>query len=151
MPIRVKELLTDYWAKGECSRLVVSTPECPLKSHRKYFQGTESDGVVQTYSPSIRKAKAEDHKVEARLLYKASLRPSWKAGSHASGLKPSITPVAGDLLCSSDLQGHLEPTWCTYLHTGKTICTYFFNLERKEKEQRKEIYIYLKKERQREK
>lgn len=32
-----------------------------------------------------------------------------------------ITPVAGDLMCSSDLQGYLAPTWCTYLHADKTI------------------------------
>lgn len=65
------------------------------------------------------------------------------AGPHSSGLKPSATPVAGVLICSSDLRGHLAPTWYTFLHSGKAIIHIIFLIYKEKKNkgrERKEIH-----------
>ena len=41
-------------------------------------------------------------------------------GSHGSS-QPSITPVPGDLMLSSDLCGYQACMWCTDIHAGKTF------------------------------
>lgn len=42
------------------------------------------------------------------------------AGAMAHYSHPSVTPVPGDRMLSSDLLGHQGCTWYTYIHADKT-------------------------------
>ena len=42
-----------------------------------------------------------------------------------AGPQPSLTPVPGDSVHSSGLQGHQENMWCTYTHATKHSDTLF--------------------------
>lgn len=47
--------------------------------------------------------------------------PSSVPSTHIEASQPSIMPVPGDPMASSDSYEHKVHTWCTYIHEGKTF------------------------------